>query len=160
MKAESTLRQTPAMGPTPRKLTFLYDSHCGVCTGFRDWLLGQPRHLETEFLAYDHPHAMQVARGIPPAALQREIHVVADTGDVWVGGDAWLLALWSTVAYRTLASRLAGPTFRPAAKKIALAIAANRHRISGILGLESSAQLHAITNAPLPKCPDSGTCKL
>lgn len=147
--------------PTPKKITFLYDRHCGLCSRFRDWLLAQPRHLETEFLAYDHPRAASVARGIPREELSEEIHAVADTGEVWVGGDAWILALWTTVAHRSLAASLAGPALRPMAKRLALAIAARRHRLSRWLRLRPEKHLAELARSLPPPLPcTSGTCKL
>lgn len=153
--------RTNPLLPTPRRITFLYDRHCGLCGRFRDWLLAQPRHLETEFLPYDHPRATTLARGIPPGELAEEIHAIADTGDVWIGGDAWILALWTTVAHRHLSATLASPAFRPMAKRLALAIAARRHHLSRWLRVRPAGELAELASQSPPPLPcTSGTCKM
>jgi hypothetical protein len=61
-------------------------------------------------------------------ATLRDITVIADTGDVYIGDSAWLACLWALDGYRELAERLATPQLLPLARRVVDAAAAVRSR--------------------------------
>ena len=120
-----------------KNLCFLYDSHCGLCTEVRDWLLNQPSYIDITVLASDSEEARLRFPGLPSG----ELALVSDTGEVWLGDHAILVCLWALRAYREWAQRLASPMLRPFARQAFAAVSKNRHGISGLLGLKSEAEL-------------------
>ena len=72
------------------------------------------------------PDARRLFPGLDHDATLREITVVADTGEVYLGDAAWLACLWALAEHRALAYRLARPALRPVARQLVSAAAAVR----------------------------------
>ena len=72
------------------------------------------------------PTARQRFPGLDHDATLRDITVVADTGEVYVGDGAWLACLWALVDYRAMADRLASPHLLPVARRVVAAASAAR----------------------------------
>ena len=68
--------------------------------------------------------------GVGALAPERQILVVADTGEVWRGADAWIMCLWALREFRAWSLRIAGPILRPFAKTVCDMVSRNRHRFS------------------------------
>lgn len=133
----------PARGPAPygeggasgrvNFFTVLYDAHCPLCRTARRWLESRAQLVPLHFLPAASNEARQRFPGLDHDATLRDLTVVADTGEVYVGDGAWLACLWSLAGYRELADRLARPHLLPVARRmIAAAAAAREHtRTSG-----------------------------
>jgi predicted DCC family thiol-disulfide oxidoreductase YuxK len=108
------------------RLVLLYDAQCPMCTRFREWLVDQPHLIPLDTVAAGSQAARELVPGLDHAATLREVTVVADTGEVWTGHQAWVMCLWATAAHRDLAMRLATPLGLPVAKAMAYAAAGLR----------------------------------
>jgi len=114
-----------------------YDADCGMCSKARNRLSAEPTHLDVEFIALQSDTAKELLGAHYDAdQLRKEIHVLAENGDLWVGGDAWILLLWSTCRWRSLATTLASPLCKPMVKKVVGLISENRFRISDLMKLK------------------------
>jgi predicted DCC family thiol-disulfide oxidoreductase YuxK len=112
-------------------LTVLYDQHCPVCRAARRWLESRPQLVPLGFVPAGSATARQRFPGLDHGATLRDITVIADTGEVYVGDGAWLACLWALHGYRGLADRLAQPHLLPVARRVIAAAAALRERTSG-----------------------------
>lgn len=107
-------------------LTVLYDAGCPLCTRFRDWLGAQARLVALDLVPAGSPEAHRRFPTLDHTRTLREITVVADDGAVYVNEHAWVMCLWATVTYRSLAERLARPGWLPLARAAAQAAAGLR----------------------------------
>jgi predicted DCC family thiol-disulfide oxidoreductase YuxK len=73
----------------------MYDSHCGLCTGVRDWLRIQPSYLDLRLMASDSEEARRMFPGLPSG----ELAVVSNDGQVWLGDNAFIVCLWALRKY-------------------------------------------------------------
>ncbi|HEU4423893.1 MAG TPA: DCC1-like thiol-disulfide oxidoreductase family protein [Pilimelia sp.] len=121
-------RQQDRSGGAIAYLVVLYDADCPLCRAARRWLASRPQVVPLHFLPAASPEARRLLPGLDHAATLRDITVVADTGEVYVGDAAWLACLWALSGYRELADRLAQPHLLPAARKVIAAAAAVRER--------------------------------
>ncbi|MFI6761247.1 thiol-disulfide oxidoreductase DCC family protein [Micromonospora sp. NPDC050417] len=108
--------------------TVLYDAHCRLCRSARRWLESRAQYVPLEFLPAGSTDAQRRFPGLDHDATLRDITVVADTGDVYVGDGAWLACLWALVDYRATADRLARPHLLPLARRVVASAAAVRER--------------------------------
>ena len=133
-----------------KTLFVMYDSHCGLCTGVRDWLRLQPSYLDLRLLASDSEEARRMFPGLPSG----ELAVVSNDGQVWLGDNAFIVCLWALREYRRWARRLASPMLRPMARQAFEAVSRNRKSVSSLLCLKSESELkirlHEVT---IPPCP-------
>jgi predicted DCC family thiol-disulfide oxidoreductase YuxK len=113
---------------TVRGFTVLYDAGCGLCRSARRWLESRDQLVPLDFVATGSGEARRRFRGLDHDATLRDITVVADTGEVYVGDAAWLACLWALAGYRELADRLAQPHLLPVARRAVAAAAAVRER--------------------------------
>lgn len=86
-----------------------YDAGCPVCVGCKAWLEGSAQHV---------PLALLDCRGLVARTryaqlpwLGRELVVVGERGEVWVGPRAFLVCLWALRTWRPLATLLATEPF-------------------------------------------------
>ena len=107
-------------------LTVLYDAGCPICRAARRWLAGRPQLVPLEFVPAGSEQARRRFPGLDHAATLRDITVVADTGEVYVGDGAWLACLWALESHRDLAYRLGQPHLLPLARQVVAAAAAVR----------------------------------
>jgi len=116
-----------------KRLTILYDSNCGVCRRCRAWIERQAAYVPLEFVPLQAEELPRRFPGIEKMELDKEIVVISDTGDVWQGGEAWVMCLWALCEYREWAQRLAHPVLLPVARRACAIFSENRHRISRLL---------------------------
>lgn len=135
-------------------LTLFYDARCGLCSGLRKWLSSQPAYVHLEFVPYDSPEAAKRLPVIGRMDADKEIVVMADTGEVWQGAGAWVMCLWALREYREWSARLASPTMQGMAKKVVHWISQNRIRLSHLLNFKSDHELAAVAqrDALAPRC--------
>lgn len=130
------MRDAPAADPTGHgaggigSFTVLYDQHCPVCRAARRWLGSRPQLVPLGFVPAGSATARQRFPGLNHTETLRDITVVADTGEVYVGDAAWLACLWALQGYRALADRLAQPHLLPVARRVISAAAALREQTS------------------------------
>ncbi|MER5637893.1 DCC1-like thiol-disulfide oxidoreductase family protein [Kitasatospora sp. NPDC002227] len=114
-------------GPPPvRRLTVLHDPACLLCRHLTGWLRGSAQLIPLEFVAVASAEARERFPGLDHQAALGEITVVADTGEVWRGAQAFVACLWALAEHRPLAHRLATPAGLPLAR--AAAFAASKYR--------------------------------
>ncbi|HEX5598426.1 MAG TPA: DCC1-like thiol-disulfide oxidoreductase family protein [Micromonosporaceae bacterium] len=109
-------------------LTVLYDAHCRLCRAARRWLQTRDQIVPLHFVAAGSAVARQQFPLLDHDATLRDITVIADTGEVYVGDAAWLACLWALVDYRETADRLSQPRLLPLARRVVAAAAAVRER--------------------------------
>ena len=131
-------------------LYVMYDARCGLCTEVRHWLQTQPAYVDLCLLPSDSDEVRQKFPGLP----SDELVVVSDSGEVWIGENAFLVCLWTLRAYREWAGRLASPLLRPMARQAFEAVSRNRHGVSGLLRLKSEVELKKqLGEVVIPTCP-------
>ena len=118
-------------------LYVVYDARCGLCTEVRDWLQVQPAYIKLQLLSSESEEVRTAFAGLPPG----ELAVISDSGNVWLGENAFLICLWALRAYRGWAERLASPLLRPMARQAFEVVSRNRRGISELLGLKSETEL-------------------
>jgi predicted DCC family thiol-disulfide oxidoreductase YuxK len=106
----------------------LYDAGCRLCRTAQQWLASRDQLVPLRFVPAGSRQARRRFPLLDHRASRREVTVVADTGDIWVGDSAWLTCLWALASYRGLAHRLATPRLRPLAGRVVSAAAAWRDR--------------------------------
>lgn len=116
------------------RLTVFYDARCGLCCVVSDWLRRQRQLIPLECR--------------PKRPDMQELVVVADSGEMWSGDDAWLMALWALAEYRDWSYRLASPLLLPTARALFATLSEYRGSLSCTLGLApAEAGLKASTTA-------------
>lgn len=133
-------------------LTLFYDAGCGVCSAFKKWLERQPAWIDLRFVPLQEAAAHPLAKCVQDLDLERELHVIADTGELYRGDRAWIMCLYALKAYRPLSRRLAHPALRPLARNICAAVSANRLKLSALLALKSDRELAGFAALTEPEC--------
>lgn len=95
-------------------LTVLYDSSCELCRRARAWLESEPTYVDLVFVAADSEQARSDYRALP--WLDTELIVVNEEGAAWVGPAAFLMCLWATQRWRSMALQLSSRTLLPLAR--------------------------------------------
>ena len=113
-----------------KKPTVLYDVHCQMCCNIRVWFATQPAFVELEFLAFQLNETRERFPGIENMSPERQLTIIADTGEVWSGVDAWIMCLWALRKYRNWSQRLALPALKPFARRVCELVSNNRYNIS------------------------------
>ena len=109
-----------------KALTVLYDAGCPICRAARRWLAGRPQLVPLDFVPAGSAAARLRFPGLDHDATLRDITVVADTGEVYVGDAAWLACLWALESHRDLAYRLRQPHLLPLARGVVKAASSVR----------------------------------
>jgi predicted DCC family thiol-disulfide oxidoreductase YuxK len=120
-----------------RTLYVLFDAHCGLCTEVSGWLQGQPAYMELRMISSASVEAREKFSSLPPG----ELAVISDSGQVWLGNNAFLVCLWALRRYRTFARTLANPLLRPLARQAFSELSHSRANISRLLGLKSEVEI-------------------
>jgi len=116
-----------------RRLTVLYDPECALCQRAWIWLNAQRQYVRLEFL----PAGSELARSryteLDPQATLRELTVVGDGGEIYLGVKAWLLCLWALREYRAMALRWSAPDRMQLARRFVAWMTRNRGTLNAIL---------------------------
>lgn len=118
-------------------LTVIFDPDCGLCWKAKEHFARQPTYLPLVFLAAGSRETAQRFPTLDQRALREELVAVDDAGGVYLGTNAYLMALWATRSYRELALRLAEPGLAPLARAAFHALTRGRHTLSRLLGLDA-----------------------
>jgi predicted DCC family thiol-disulfide oxidoreductase YuxK len=108
------------------KLTILFDERCTFCLRCRDWLATQPCLVEVELMPSGSVEARERFGASP--WLGKELVVVDDHGDAWVGPAAFLVCLWATVRYRPWSYLLSRPGFSRHTERFLMHVSKRRDR--------------------------------
>lgn len=125
----------PPGAATPSAMTIVYDGHCPFCVRCAEWLLAQRPALRLTVVSRTDPTVHATYGHLP--GFGAEMMVIADTGQVWTGPDAFIVAMWCLTSYRHLSLGLSGPTAHHMARSFFRAVSANRGKLGGALGLET-----------------------
>ncbi|MFI6446367.1 thiol-disulfide oxidoreductase DCC family protein [Kitasatospora sp. NPDC050543] len=126
MTTDPAPQAEPSVPPPVTRITVLHDPACPLCRHLTAWLRGRYQLVPLEFVAVASAEARERFPGLDHDATLGEITVVADTGEVWRGPQAFVICLWALAEYRPLARRLSTPTGLPVAR--AAAFAASKYR--------------------------------
>lgn len=85
----------------------------------------QPLLVAVELVPAGSPAARSVLATSDRARTLKEVTVIAD-GSVWTGEHVWVMCLWATRSYRSLADRLSRPAWLPLARAAAFTAAGIR----------------------------------
>ncbi|WP_075017261.1 thiol-disulfide oxidoreductase DCC family protein [Actinacidiphila rubida] len=137
-----------------RALTVLFDAQCRLCAYVAGWL-GRQRHLVPLTLV---PVGSEQARTWFPAldhdgAARREVTVVGDGGQLYVGDTAWVVCLWALADHRAFSHTLTTPAGRRLARAAVLTAARYRERA----GRGEPAEPHRHPAPRPPRVPAGGT---
>jgi predicted DCC family thiol-disulfide oxidoreductase YuxK len=115
----------------PLDLQVIFDPTCELCRRLATWLRREPTWIPVTLIASDDAGIQQrIGRAAP---IGEELVVVDGWGHIWVGADAFLVALWATRRYRAWSYRLAGGALAPLAQKWFDLLSSERRRISDML---------------------------
>jgi predicted DCC family thiol-disulfide oxidoreductase YuxK len=114
--ALSPERRVAAALRSPSELLVLYDADCPICVRCRHWLEQQPTFVTLTFMAAASDEA-RARFGDHLPWLGKELVVVGDRGQAWVGPAAFLVALWATKHHRRWSYVLSGPSLAPLAER-------------------------------------------
>ncbi len=122
------------------KVTLLYDPECSLCLRCRHWMAAQQSLVELEFLPANSHEAKTRFGQVP--WLDEDIVVVANTGEVWAGSAAFIVALWALRDWRHWSYRLTGSVFSPLAERFFLQVSKNRHWLGALLAHDDCGDGH------------------
>jgi len=134
-----------------------YDGECGLCAACRRWLSNQPQLVPIRFLPYQSDEARRLCPGLAGLRPEREIVVMADTGEIYQGDGAWITLLWATANWRSIAVDLSASEMRGIARKVIEAISENRLTLSKWLGLKRGEPVAASCASPGTRGPRPGS---
>jgi predicted DCC family thiol-disulfide oxidoreductase YuxK len=132
-----------------RTLYVLFDAHCGLCTEISGWLREQPAYVELRTVSSVSAEAREKFSALP----QGELAVISESGQVWLGNNAFLVCLWALRRYRAFARTLASPLLRPLARQAFSELSHSRGNISRLLGLKSEVEIRKhLGEVTIPPC--------
>ena len=137
----------------PQRLTVLFDEGCALCRRARDWLLTQPCYVEVEMLAAGSDEAMKRYGQIP--ARGKELVVVDERGNTWIGPSAFLACMWATARWRAWSFRLARPSMQPHAERFFRWVSSRRDRLGRWVGDEPECSWCEEAPSPPPRTAGS-----
>jgi predicted DCC family thiol-disulfide oxidoreductase YuxK len=124
--------------PKAARLTVLYDADCGFCARCATVVARLDRRGALRFAPLQAP---PTDVGEPPTVseLLGEMHVTEGPGKWTRGAAAWLQIFAAVPVLRPLALAGRNPLGRWAVERLHALVARNRHRLSGLLGVDGCA---------------------
>jgi predicted DCC family thiol-disulfide oxidoreductase YuxK len=116
-------------------LTVLYDPTCGLCRRAHGWLEQQGKLVELVFVPCKSDEARRRFPHLDHDLTGKDLTVVGDQGDVYLGPKAWLMVLWALSQYREWSYRLASPELLPTTRRVVSLISQHRFQISRVAGM-------------------------
>ena len=98
-------------------LTVLYDSNCGLCRRAHEWLAEQRKLVELIFVPCKSEEARARFPQLDHDLTGKDLTVIGDQGEVYIGPKAWLMVLWALCQYREWSYRLSSPTLLPTTRR-------------------------------------------
>ena len=109
---------------------FIYDAQCGLCAGFRDWLMEKAKPGTFESIPYDDPRISRILSEKTCREIRESAHVVTPDGRVLSGHSAILIALTVRWWGRLIRPILSAGFLDPLMRFIYTSISKNRYRLS------------------------------
>lgn len=106
-------------------MTIVFDDRCVFCRRCAQWLVDQRAAIPTSVVPSSSIECTRRYGAVE--GYGEEFLVIGDTGQVWTGPDAFIVALWCLAGYRTTAMRLSGPVGRQTARALFRRVTNNRH---------------------------------
>lgn len=116
-------------------LTLLYDPTCGLCQRVHGWLADQPKLVELRMIPIKTDGARKRFPQLNHELTSKDLTVISDIGEVYLGPKAWLMVLWSLCRYRDWSYRLSSPELLPTTRRVVSLISQHRYQISRAAGL-------------------------
>jgi predicted DCC family thiol-disulfide oxidoreductase YuxK len=116
-------------------LTVLYDPDCGLCQRAHEWLAQQRKLTELIFVPCKSEEARRRFPHLDHDQTAKDLTVIGDQGDVYLGPKAWLMVLWALAQYREWAYRLSSPDLLPTTRRVVSLISQSRYQIGRVAGL-------------------------
>lgn len=151
----------PAAAAPVGALAVFFDQDCKLCRSCRRWLQAQDKYFPVEFLAYQSRRAREICPQLAELNPDKEIVVMADNGQIYQGGSAWIMCLYALRRYRELSFKLAHPMLLPLAKKMCHIVSNHRRALSKFFPGASREQIarELIAADGAEKC-ESGSCEI
>lgn len=116
-------------------LTVLYDPSCGLCRRAHGWLAQEGKLVELVFVPCKSEEARRRFPQLDHDLTAKDLTVVGDQGEVYLGPKAWLMVLWALSQYREWSYRLASPELLPTARRVVSLISQHRFQIGMVAGM-------------------------
>lgn len=116
-------------------LTVLYDPTCGLCRRAHGWLAQEGKLVELVFVPCKSEEARRRFPQLDHDLTAKDLTVVGDQGEVYLGPKAWLMVLWALSQYREWSYRLASPELLPTARRVVSLISHHRFQIGRVAGM-------------------------
>jgi predicted DCC family thiol-disulfide oxidoreductase YuxK len=130
-------------------ISILYDGDCGLCTRTKQWIMQQTPLVKIEMIDAGSAEAKSRFFGL----RQGELAVIGNTGEVWLGNQAWLVCLWALRDYRALSLRLKSPLLLSLARQAFDVVSRNRSALSEFLNLRSEREMEQrLRKVSHPEC--------
>jgi len=144
-----------------RGLAVFFDQDCNLCRACRRWLLAQDKFLPVEFMPYQSSRARRICPQLLSLNPDKEIVVMADNGQIYQGGSAWIMCLYALKKYRELSFKLAHPMLLPLAKKMCHVISERRMVLSRLFTAKSREEIarELIEADGVGRC-ENGVCEV
>lgn len=116
-------------------LTVLYDPTCGLCRRAHEWLVQQRKLIELVFIPCKSDEARRRFPQLDHDLTSRDLTVIGDQGEVYMGPKAWLMVLWALCQYREWSYRLSTPQLLPTTRRVVSLISQHRFQIGRVAGM-------------------------
>jgi len=134
-----------------RRLTVLYDPACRLCVFAAGWLARQRQLVPLDLVPAGSVEARRRFPALDHAATAQDVTVVADGGQVYRGGSAWVVCLWALRDHRAFSHTLTTPAGRRLAR--AAVLSAAKYRASARRSTTRPARQAHPTRAAAPAPP-------
>jgi predicted DCC family thiol-disulfide oxidoreductase YuxK len=115
-------------------LTVLYDPTCGLCRRAHEWLGEQRKLVELVFVPCKSEEARLRFPHLDHDLTAKDLTVIGDRGEVYMGAKAWLMVLWALCQYREWSYRLSSPALLPTTRRVVSKISQHRYQIGRATG--------------------------
>jgi len=130
-------------------VTIVFDPTCGLCTRTVEWIREQTALIGLDLVAGDSPEARERFPQLPSG----ELAVVGNTGEVWLGNQAWIICLWALRDFRELAFRLTSPLVLPFAREAFSLVSKHRAALSDLLRVRNAWEMkRELKRVAVPRC--------
>jgi predicted DCC family thiol-disulfide oxidoreductase YuxK len=116
-------------------LTVLYDPTCGLCRRAHEWLTQQRKLIELVFVPCKSEEARLRFPHLDHDLTAKDLTVIGDQGEVYMGPKAWLMVIWALSQYREWSYRLSSPELLPTTRRVVSMISQHRYQIGRAAGL-------------------------
>ncbi len=113
-----------------KTIEVFYDTRCGMCCTFIEWLEKQERACELVSYDYQSGEAETVFPGLVDYHPEKMMVVRVDGEVVYQGGEGWVCCLWSCNKYQDVAKKMNSKLLLPMAKKFCYLVSNHRFKIS------------------------------